>query len=189
MIINNYWTIATVIMIVAGVLTYRKNKNKRNDTYAEVISNLFLTLLFSLFLCFVLYCFGNTEKKVEYRDSSQLVALNDYTGQKSESSGGMFLFIGGYSNSSSDTYNIRYASRNSKGVIKIEDMEMNNKVGFVDDNGCELVTIWHQTEYTLNSLGSFLFDNPMDDCNKAITDYEFHISKGSITSEINIDLK
>lgn len=189
MIINNYWTIVTLVMIVVGVLTYRKNKNKRNDTYTEVIANLFMVTLIALFLCFVLYCFCNTEERVEYRDIGELVALNDYTGQKSESSGGMFLLIGGYSRSNSDTYNIRYASKNSKGVIKINDMEMNDKVGFVDDNGYELVTVWHQTEYALNSLGSFLFNNPMEDCNKIITDYEFHISKGSITSEINIDLK
>jgi len=190
MIINNYWTIVTVIMImiVIGIFINRMSKGKRNDTNIEIIAILFITLCIALCLCLGLWIGCNKGNVIEHRDSSQLVALNDYTGQKSESNGSMFLLIGGYSSSSSDTYNIRYASK-TNGVIKINNMEMNDKVGFVEDNNNELITIWSQKEYTLNSLGKFLFDSPTSSWNKDISGYEFHILKGSITNEVEIDLK
>ena len=45
----------------------------------------------------------------------------------------MFLYIGSVNGSSSDTYNIRYASKDENEVIKINTIEIKNEsIGFVE---------------------------------------------------------
>ena len=183
MIINNYWTIVTLVMIVVGVLTYRKEKYS-GFVGLEIVLNILIASLISLGICLILFLCGNKHERVEYENTTEIIALSDYSGNKS--SGNMFLLIG--SSSSSDTYNIRYATKTNE-VIKINSLEMSNKVGFVEDGNCKLIERGYSGKITLNILGRLLFNGDISDTGNTVESYEFHIPKESITNDINIDLK
>lgn len=184
MIINNYWTIVILVMIGIGVRTYKKEKYSGGFVGLEIWLNILMASLIASWVCLMLFLCGSKHERIEYENTTEIIALSDYSGNKS--SGNMFLLIG--SSSSPDTYNIRYATKTNE-VIKINSLEMSDKVGFIEDGNCKLIERGYSGKITLNILGRLLFNGDIDETVNTVESYEFHIPKGSITNDINIDLK
>lgn len=193
MIINNYWTIVFIIgIILGGFIIYSciNDKEKVGAIIGCTLGVEFILLVLSLLLCSILYAFSNYKVTEKYSTKTELVALNDYTESKEKFSGGYFLFVGGISGEKSNTYNIRYAYKDNRGVTKIKSEDMNtNDVGFIEDDTRVMETYYEKKVYELNKLGRFLFKNPMNEDEPKLIDYVFHIPKDSITGDIAIDLK
>jgi len=193
MIINNYWTIITVLAILMGFVIdihCKKSKEWCNDIGITILISEVLLFITSLVLCFGLYAWSNTSTKSTYITKTELVALNDYTGFKEQLNGNYFLFFGSVNSEKSDTYNIRYAYKDINNIIRIKSKDMNmNHIGFFEDNQNIMEVVHEKNVFELDSLGKFLFKGSMGEISDTETDYIFHIPKDSIIKDVNIDLK
>ena len=193
MIINNYWTIIFAIGILIGFVIVRcckKSKEWCADIWMTVLISEVLFFLASLVLCFGLYAWSNTSTKSTYTTKTELVALNDYTGFKEQLHGNYFLFFGSINSEKSDTYNVRFAYKDSNDIIRIQSKDMNFKnIGFYEDNQNIMEVTHVKNTFELDYLGKFLFKSSMGQISDVETDYIFHIPKDSIIKDINIDLK
>lgn len=191
MIINNYWTLITIIgvLIAIGIAKHDK-KTGEKDTILGIIAIEVVLLIMAVVVCFLLALCKDHKVTETYTTKTELVALNDYTGLKEQLHGNYFLFFGSVDGEKTDTYNIRYAYKDSNNVIRIQSKNMNkDNIGFYEDDSKVMEVVHEKTHYELNAMGKLLFKNP--DCgvyDKEI-DYIFHIPKDSIIKDINIDLK
>jgi hypothetical protein len=189
MIINNYWTIILVILFLVLIIIFTATRDFL-DVFVIGLALDIVILVISIPLCGIMYWFCNQVSTETYITKTELVALNDYTGYKEKLDGYYFLFFGGISSDKSNTYNIRYVYKDDSDVIRIQSKEMNkDNIGFYEDNQ-KILEIKHEKYVPkLNSLGQFLFKEPMEQWGDHETDYIFHIPKDSIIKDVNIDLK
>lgn len=170
-------------------------KDKLNGIFegigCSIITIIFIVFIFSSIGFIICGLFANNYEEEQYTTQIELVALNDFTGQESSISGGFFLCVGGFNGSSSDTYNIRYASKDSNNVIKINTMKVDsNKVGFIEDGNAKVVIKYNTNRCKRSGrIGEWLFGKCNYTYGDSIIGYEFHVPKGSITNDIKVDLK
>ena len=189
MIINNYFTIVLIISLICGGFMGYVGFIEE-DFFEGIWCGTFVTI----FMTFVLIIIGvlidismSDEIETNYTTETKLVALNDFISRESNVKGNFFLCING---SSSDTYNIRYATKDDSEVIKINTIEVNNdNIGFVEDDNIEVVITHKKIEYKYNKVGEWLFGYSIKELSDREIGYEFHIPKGSITNDIEVDLK
>lgn len=189
MIINNFWTIATIINLIIFIIVYRKSK--KEDKIFNSIGGYIIAILCELVICMITYSSVNYSVTENYTVKTDLVALNDYTEMKEKLNGYYFLFLGGIDGEKTDTYNIRYAYKDSNEVIRIQSKDMQiSKVGFIEDDSKEMEVVHEHKYHKLTEIGSLLFKEPMTEIDTDFeTDYIFHIPKDSIIKDVNIDLK
>ena len=124
-------------------------------------------------------------KEVESSEFTELIAIEDfnesYSNSEGKVGGSIFLFLGEYETEEGSIYKIKYAEKESNGVIYIRTIEVDpNSVGFMEDGTNKLETI--STDATKEIFGSTMSYYRDDK-------YIFHIPEGSISKNIEIDLK
>ena len=186
----NYIIISIVIVLISGIGGYLVLK----DDCGMAESILLFPALTSLMLLILTVIIGVCTSEnitTTYNTESELVSLNDFSSKESKINGSMFLCVGSLNGSSSDTYNVRYASKDDNEVIKINTIEVSDdNVGFVMDDNTKIVITYEAKERKFTKLGKWLFGTDSVGTKEEQTiGYEFHIPKGSIANDIEIDLK
>lgn len=125
--------------------------------------------------------------------SVSLVGLKDFTSREGSMSGGFFLVLGAISGSQKDMYKIRYATY-VNGNIQIKTLKVDeDNVFFVEDGLNKLVVSSVSYAFVYTEMGKVLFWNDSPDVrpdkHTSKQTYTFHVPKGSIFNEFNVDLE
>ena len=212
MIINNYITISLIIIlicIVGQIISFNIKRNKielkkmsieenvdsigimnRDDIIDKIIWSSVVLVVFSAVTAGCIFALTFINIETDNSTEIELIAINDYTSDNINIDSYIVLGAGGLNINNSDTYNIRYASKDDNGIIRINTITANNdNVCFVEDSITKVIIKSHKWEETGNKINIWLFGDVRPTVIHEDISYEFHLPKGSITNDIGIDLK
>ncbi len=193
-LILGFLIIITWIFFVRGAWINGNDYNSPHSFWycGRVLIVTTMICILPVMVIYVQTLFNSTTKIIRSSErSNSLVGLKDLTSREGHLLGGFFLGIGVISGSEKDVYKIRYATSQS-GIMQIKTLNVDaNDVYFVEDGLNKLVVTNSYTERVFTDMGKKLFwsNNPNIASEYKGTTYTFHVPKGSIFSEFNVDLE
>lgn len=170
--------------------------NLANEDKEESIGESFLISMIIIFCIWIGVGLTDILKQKDitytYSNNYELKCLRDYSINNEKLEGVFILGCGSISSESENTYTIKYASNDNKGICRIYSIDGNNdKFGFVFD-GKNTVEVYTETSYSKRQgLWKWLYNKEPNKIRQKWknTDYVFHIPQNGMISDSKIDLQ
>lgn len=197
------------ILIISAILItiwYYKPSNKENSI-GEYIFCLVALELFIGFISFLILGLSYVVVKesctktesISYSTKYELKCLKDYMYNDEYSKSeldGKFILTYGYIHGESESgvehkYITKYIAKDDKGIFRVNQIEDNSKIGFIED-GENVVEVYKSKTWNTLSDSAQWWCGESDeefDIKWTVDDYVFHIPSNSIITDKEIDLK